>query len=141
MLKDGAQDLGARFNVSPLKNIREARERLDYFAAFTLSVAYIEYYAFVKQRKGLDKKAIKALKKKNVWPSVRKLIHEDKDIQVLLKKDEDRKKLLENIRKVIKERNDLVHPDTIYNKYDFDERREELLDLAIESITHLMNII
>jgi len=130
MLKDGSRDLGAKFNVSPLKNIREARDRLDYFAAFALSVAYIEYYAFIKQRKGLDKKSIKALKNKKVWQSVKKLLYDDKD----------REELLENIRKIIKERNNLVHPDKIYNKYDYDEKREELLDLAIESITELMNI-
>ena len=131
-LKDASRELGAMFNVSPINNIREARSRLDYFAAFALAVAYIEYYTFGVLRKRLDKKAINKLKRKGA--SI--LIEE------LLSKDKNREELYENIKRVIRERNKLIHSkDKIYNKYEYDEKRESLLDLTIECINELMDLV
>ena len=129
MIKYGSRDMKARFNLSPLENIREARERVDYFAAFALSVAYIEHYAFYKL-KIKDENTAKKIEHRNASTIVRKLLHED----------EKRVKLRENIQKVINERDIIVHPkDKIVNKYKYDFRREELLDIAIDCIKILMN--
>lgn len=131
MLKNGSRDLGAGFNVSPLKNIREAKARLDYFAAFALSGAYIEYYTFLKLRERYNENQINNIKHRGAGYLVDMLFHGD----------EKRAELRKNIQDIINERNDMVHPkDQIVNKYVYDEKREELLDLAIECIKELMEL-
>lgn len=128
-LKNASSGLGARFNVSPIKNIREARNRLDYFAAFALAVAYIEHYIFMDLRKGLDEKEINKLKGRHTNQLVKQLLYED----------EEREELYANLKKIIKERNAHVHPkDRIYNKYEYDQNKESLLDVAIDCINELM---
>lgn len=140
--------------INPNGDIDNAVQTRDWFTGFATAISYIEHFGTIKLRNYIESKILQEIKSKDTCNNVRNQLKEDlgknleklsaKDIAFLLYAFQliDSDTYLK-LRKIITERNKLVHPARkgIAWRYEKPERTaKELLQQAKECIQKIQQI-
>lgn len=126
---------------NPDRVIDDSKEREDWFAAFTNAVTYFEHYGYYAIKLYCARKQVKLTR--NATDSLRRLGAGDIALILRILKLIDNE-TYSNMKKIIKERNMLVHPGRkgiIYREQKRMERAIELLTQAKQSIKEIRSTI